>query len=55
MLSIWNGLESCHDQILPWSKLKAFADDKTNVTKILNLFWGWHPFPTMFSKGFIGS
>ena len=56
------------DKILDWSKLKAFADDKINVTKKLKFVVGWvenivgkrrkcwlpafSPFPTMFSKGY---
>ena len=29
-----------NDKILDWSKLKAFADNKMNVTKNKNLIWG---------------
>ena len=28
-----------NDNILDWSKLKAFADGKINLTEKLNLFW----------------
>ena len=57
-----------NDKILDWSKLKAFADDKINMTKELKLYrkgrnncgerskcWlpAFSPFPTMFSKGFL--
>ena len=57
-----------NDRSLDWSKLKAFADDKINVTKKLKFALGleeknckkrrkcwlpaFSPFPTMFSKGF---
>ena len=55
-----------NDKILDRSKLKQFADDKINVTKIEICFekcrkcgkrrkcWlpAFSPFPTMFSKGF---
>ena len=31
-----------NDKILDWSKLRAFADDKLNVTKFRKSFWkGW--------------
>ena len=50
-----------NDKILDWSKLKAFADDKSKVTQNLKFVLGrvenivlpaFSPFPTMFSKGF---
>ena len=56
------------DRILDWSKLKAFADDKLNVTKMLIFVFDKvenivgkgeivctsnFSFPTMFSKGVI--
>ena len=56
-----------NDKILDWLKLKAFSDEKLNVTKmIISVFdrvktlWekekllvqAISPFPTMFSKGF---
>ena len=56
-----------NDNILDWSKFKAFADDKINVTKNNEIYFGkgrkhcgkrkkcwlpaFSPFPTMFSKG----
>ena len=55
-------------KILDWSKLKAFADNKTNVTEKTEICFGkgrkhsgkrrkcwlpaFSPFSTMFSKGF---
>ena len=30
-----------NDRFLDWSKLKAFADDKINVTEKQKFFWGW--------------
>ena len=57
-----------NDRILAWSKFKAFADDKINMTKKLTYVMGlvrnivgkvenatylaFSPFPTMFSKAF---
>ena len=55
-----------HDKILDWTKLKAFADYKLNVTKMVifvfdrveNIVGNGEiactisPFPTAFSKGF---
>ena len=51
-----------HNKILDQTKLKAFADDKLNITKmIISVFdrveniagkGEISPFPTMFSKGF---
>ena len=57
-----------NDNILDWSKVKAFADHNINVTKILKFVLGngrkhsgkrrkcwlpaFSPFPTMFSKDF---
>ena len=57
-----------NDKIFDWSKLKAFADDKINVTENLkyvlkrvenivgkrrNYWWpAFSPFPTMFSEAF---
>ena len=57
--------------MLDWSKLKAFADDKMNVTEKLKFCFGngrkhcgkrrkcwlpaFSPFPTMFSKGVLNS
>ena len=56
-----------HDKILDWTKLKAFADYKLNVTKmVISVFdrvenivgkeklfvQAISPFPTAFSKGF---
>ena len=38
VVTCFNSLPS--DTILDWSKLKAFADDKINVTEKVNLFWG---------------
>ena len=48
------------DKILDQTKLKAFADDKSNVTKMIisvfdrveNIVQAISPFSTMFSKGF---
>ena len=48
MLWIWTGLKLCHlrlnslphNKILDQSKLKAFADDKINVTEQLNFVSG---------------
>ena len=48
------------DKVLDWSKLKAFADDKLNVTKMIisvfdrveNIVGAISPFPTMLSKSF---
>ena len=55
-----------NDKILNRSKLKAFADNKINVTETLKFVLRWvenivrkcwlpafSPFPTMFSKGFV--
>ena len=58
-----------NNKILDCSKLKAFTDDKINVTKKLKFWFGkdrkhcgkrrkcwlpaFSPFPTMFSKAFI--
>ena len=57
-----------NDKYLDWSKLKAFADDKSNVAEKLKFVLGkvekhcgkrrkcwlpaFSPFPTMFSKEF---
>ena len=52
-----------NNKFLDWSKLKAFTDDKINLTQKQKFFLGWaenivgkeekiSPFPTMFSKGF---
>ena len=59
-----NCLPIPNDEILDWSKLKAFADDKLNVIEKLEFVLGrvenivgkeenaaLSPFPTMFSKG----
>ena len=48
-----------NDEILDWSKSKAFADDKINVTLKFNFVLRTEenivPFPTMFSKGLLHS
>ena len=57
-----------NDKFLDWFKLKAFADNKINVTLKTKILFGigrkhcgkrrkcwlpaFSPFPTMFSKGF---
>ena len=49
-----------HDKILDQTQLKAFTDDKINVTRMIssvfdsieNIVQAISPFPTMFSKGF---
>ena len=57
-----------NDKFVDWSKLKAFADDKINVSEKLKFVVGWvekhcgkrrkcwlpafYPFPTMFLKDF---
>ena len=45
-----------NDEILGWSKLKAFADDKIHVTEklkfVLAMVTSIFSFPTMFSKVF---
>ena len=62
-------LNSVPNKILDQSKLKAFADDKINVTKNIEICYengrkhcgrrrkcwlpSFSPFPTMFSKGFL--
>ena len=42
-LMVWTGLKNFYnlpnDKALDWSKLKAFADEKINVTQSYNLFW----------------
>ena len=65
VLSILTSLKICHlvnplpvNKILDQTKLKAFADDKLNVTKmIISVFdrvvQTISHFPTMFSKGFL--
>ena len=64
---LWKLVEWCFnslpkDKILDWSKLKAFTDDKINVTEKLKFLlervetlWlpAFSPFPTMFAKGFL--
>ena len=58
-----------NDKILDWSKLKAFADEKNNCDRKIEISFGkrkkhcgkrrkcwlpaFYPFPTMFSKGFL--
>ena len=54
-----------NNKFLDWSKLKAFADEKFNITQTLKFVLGrvenfvrkcwlppFSPFPTMFSKGY---
>ena len=74
MLSIWTSLKFIvkslpNDKISDSSKLKAFADDKSNITQSLKFVLGrvenivekgkkcwlpaFSPFPAMISKGFL--
>ena len=58
-LSLYSFNSLPNDKFLDWSKLKALADDKINVTKKLKFILGrvenirlpaFSPFPIMFSK-----
>ena len=38
---VWAGVSTVlSNKILDWSKLKALADDKINMTEKVNFFWG---------------